>query len=61
MALFFNGLILSHYNSFNLSSTSQITAEAIFSSMAQLSEFFVYLYMGMGVFTGRYLVVLYYF
>jgi Sodium/hydrogen exchanger family len=54
MALFFNGLILSHYNSFNLSSTSQVTAEAIFSSMAQLSEFFVYLYMGMGVFTGRF-------
>ncbi|KAG5177712.1 Sodium/hydrogen exchanger family-domain-containing protein [Tribonema minus] len=54
MALFFNGLILSHYNTYNLSSTAQVTAESIFESMATLSEFFVYIYMGMGVFTGRF-------
>lgn len=54
MALFVNGLVLSHYNNFNLSKTSQITAEYIFASLASLSEFFVYLYMGMGVFTGRF-------
>lgn len=32
----------------------QITAEYIFASLATLSEFVVFLYMGMGVFTGRF-------
>jgi len=54
MALFFCGIVLSHYNSYNLSPTSQITAHNIFKSLAVLSEFFVFLYIGMGLFTGRY-------
>lgn len=33
---------------------NQITAEYIFASLATLSEFVVFLYMGMGVFTGRF-------
>lgn len=36
------------------SSPLQITAEYIFASLATLSEFVVFLYMGMGVFTGRF-------
>ena len=29
MALFFNGILLSHYNSYNLSETSFVTAEQV--------------------------------
>jgi len=54
MSLFFCGVVLSHYNSHNLSATSQVTAHNIFKCMAGMSEFFVYLYMGMGFFTGRF-------
>lgn len=54
MALFFSGITLSHYNSYNLSTTSHIASEVTFKALAAVSEFFVYLYMGMGVFTGRY-------
>mmetsp|Transcript_15735 Transcript_15735/g.34794 ORF Transcript_15735/g.34794 Transcript_15735/m.34794 type:complete len:614 (+) Transcript_15735:141-1982(+) len=54
MSLFFCGIVLSHYNSHNLSPTSQITAHNIFKSLAVLSEYFVFLYIGMGLFTGKY-------
>jgi sodium/hydrogen exchanger 8 len=54
MSLFFCGITLSHYNAYNLSRTSQITSHCIFKSMALLSESFVYLYMGMGFFTGQF-------
>lgn len=54
MSLFFCGVVLSHYNSKNLSVTSRITSHYLFKSLATLSEFFVYLYMGMGIFTGRF-------
>ncbi|KAJ1436630.1 Cation/H+ exchanger [Ochromonadaceae sp. CCMP2298] len=54
MSLFFCALVLSHYNSHNLSPTSQITAHNIFKSLAVLSEYFVFLYIGMGLFTGKY-------
>ncbi len=54
MAIFFNGLVLSHYNSYNLSMTSNTTARSILDSFSSISEYFVFAYMGMGVFTGRY-------
>lgn len=54
MSLFFNGIVLSHYNSYNLSPISQVTAHNIFKSLAVLSEYFVFLYIGMGIFTGRF-------
>jgi sodium/hydrogen exchanger 8 len=54
MSLFFCGIILSHYNSHNLSPTSQITAHNILKSIAVLSEYFVFLYIGMGLFTGTF-------
>uniref|UniRef100_H3GEB2 Cation/H+ exchanger transmembrane domain-containing protein n=1 Tax=Phytophthora ramorum TaxID=164328 RepID=H3GEB2_PHYRM len=47
MSLFFCGIIMAHYNSYNLSKPSQVTAEHIFKSFALVSEFFVFLYMGM--------------
>ena len=54
MSLFFCGLVMSHYNSYNLSATSQVTANYIFKSLAVLSEFFVFLFIGMGIFTGKF-------
>lgn len=54
MSLFFSGIVLSHYNSYNLSTVSQVTAHNIFKSLAVLAEFFVFLYMGMGFFTGKF-------
>lgn len=52
MALFFNGVVLSHYNSYNLSSSAQMASEYIFTTLATVSETIVFLFMGMGVFTG---------
>jgi solute carrier family 9 (sodium/hydrogen exchanger), member 8 len=54
MALFFNGVVLSHYNSYNLSATAQTTTEQFFATVATTMESIVFLYMGMGVFTGRF-------
>lgn len=54
MALFFNGIVLSHYNSYNLSETANVTSDQIFATLAVIMETIVFLYMGMGVFTGQY-------
>ncbi len=54
MAIFFCGLVLSHYNSHNLSPASITTARSILDSFSCISEFFVFAYMGMGGFTGRF-------
>jgi len=53
MALFFNGVVLSHYNTYNLSDTAHVAADHIFATLAVLSETMVFLYMGMGVFAGK--------
>jgi sodium/hydrogen exchanger 8 len=54
MAIFFQGVVLSHYNSYNLSDTAHVASEQIFRTFATLTETIVYIYMGMGVFTGRF-------
>ncbi|GMH89682.1 hypothetical protein TL16_g11533, partial [Triparma laevis f. inornata] len=54
MALFFNGILLSHYNSYNLSEISYITAEQIFATLAVVAETLVFLYMGLSVFNGAF-------
>jgi len=54
MALFFNGIVLSHYNSYNLSDDSRHVTEKIFETLATVTETIVFLYMGMGVFTGKF-------
>lgn len=54
MALFFQGVTLSHYNSYNLSETAHVASEEIFSTFATITETIVFVYMGMGVFTGRF-------
>lgn len=54
MALFFQGIVLSHYNSYNLSPTAHVASEELFATLATVAETAVFLYMGMGVFTGRF-------
>lgn len=54
MALFFQGVTLSHYNAHNLSETALTASEMIFATLATISETAVFLYMGAGVFTGRF-------
>jgi len=54
MALFFNGIVLSHYNSYNLSPTAHVASEQIFSTLATVTETIVFVYMGMVVFTGKF-------
>ena len=46
MALFFQGMVLSHYNSYNLSAVSVTASEQIFATLATLAETAVFLYMG---------------
>lgn len=53
MSLFFSSIVLSHYNSHNLSTSSQVTVKYIFKSLAAVSEFFVYLYIGIVVTSGQ--------
>lgn len=54
MALFFNGIVLSHYNSYNLSPTAHVASEQIFATLATVTETIVFVYMGMVVFTGTF-------
>eukprot|EP00980_Cylindrotheca_fusiformis_P002919 scaffold678_cov98-Cylindrotheca_fusiformis.AAC.3 len=49
-----SGVVLSHYNSYNLSETAHVASEEIFRTFATLTETIVFIYMGMGVFTGRF-------
>ena len=53
LSIFCCGIILSHYNERNLSSASQLTLHYVLKTLAAMSEFIVYLYVGMGIFTGR--------
>jgi sodium/hydrogen exchanger 8 len=53
MSLFFCGMVMSHYNNYNLSASSKVTAQYMFKSLAVLCEFYVYLYLGIAIFTGR--------
>jgi len=54
MAIFFNGVVISHYNSYNLSDDARHATEHIFETLATVSETIVFLYMGMGVFTDKF-------
>lgn len=54
MSLFFQGMVLSHYNSYNLSPTAHVASEHIFSTLATVAETVVFLYMGMSCFTARF-------
>ena len=43
MALFFCGIVLAHYNSYNLSDSSRAAAEVLSKTMSQISEFCIFL------------------
>jgi len=46
MALFFCGIVLSHYNWYNISPVSQATTKQAFKSFAILAETFLFAYLG---------------
>jgi len=52
MALFINGIIVSHYNSYNLSEDSYTTSEHVFSTAASLAEHLLFLCMGLFTCSG---------
>eukprot|EP01138_Halocafeteria_seosinensis_P009703 gb/GECG01009914.1/.p1 GENE.gb/GECG01009914.1/~~gb/GECG01009914.1/.p1 ORF type:complete len:621 (+),score=52.21 gb/GECG01009914.1/:1-1863(+) len=54
MSLFFTGIVLSHYNWYNMSTLTRETSRYIFKAFAHTTETVVYAYMGMVVFTGEY-------
>ena len=53
MALFFCGIVMAHYNSYNLSDTTREAAENIAKTLAQMSEYLVFLYMGTRALRGH--------
>jgi sodium/hydrogen exchanger 8 len=54
MALFFCGIVLSHYNWHNLSGETQAASVYVFHAFAHTSETVVFAYIGICVFTGAY-------
>jgi sodium/hydrogen exchanger 8 len=56
MALFFSGVVLSHYNYYNLSDTSKISSTYVFESFASVAETLVFAYMGASVASGEFSV-----
>uniref|UniRef100_A0A0G4FPJ5 Sodium/hydrogen exchanger n=1 Tax=Chromera velia CCMP2878 TaxID=1169474 RepID=A0A0G4FPJ5_9ALVE len=46
VSLFFCGVMLSHYNLYNLSEGAQVSAKLTFKTMAFVAESFVFLYLG---------------
>lgn len=54
MALFFCGIILSHYNWHNLSGETQAASVYVFHAFAHTSETIVFAYVGISIFAGAY-------
>lgn len=51
VSLLFFGITLKHYAYFNMSRRSQIATKYIFQFLAQLSENFIFIYLGLSLFT----------
>ncbi|AEO69157.1 uncharacterized protein THITE_2119245 [Thermothielavioides terrestris NRRL 8126] len=56
VALLFCGITLKHYAYFNMSRRTQLTTKYIFQVLAQLSENFIFIYLGLALFTEKNLV-----
>lgn len=56
VTLLFCGITLKHYAYHNMSRKSQRTTKYMFSSLAQLSENFIFIYLGLSLFTQTDLV-----
>lgn len=51
MTLLFCGITLKHYAYYNMSRRTQLTTKYLFSVLAQLSENFIFIYLGLSLFT----------
>lgn len=51
MSLLFCGITLKHYAYFNMSRRTQLSTKYIFQVLAQLSENFIFIYLGLSLFT----------
>lgn len=56
MSLLFCGITLKHYAYFNMSRRTQLTTKYIFQVISQLSENFIFIYLGLALFTDNALV-----
>jgi len=52
VSLLFCGICLKHYAYHNMSRRTQLTTKFIFQVLAQLSENFIFIYLGLSLFTG---------
>lgn len=50
--MLFCGITLKHYAYFNMSRRTQLTTKYVFQVLAQLSENFIFIYLGLSLFTG---------
>lgn len=51
VSLLFCGIVLKHYAYHNMSKRTQRTTKYMFSVLAQLSENFIFIYLGLNLFT----------
>ena len=56
VSLLFCGITLKHYADHNMSTRTQRTTKYIFQTLASLSENFIFIYLGLSLFTGEHLV-----
>lgn len=56
VSLLFCGITLKHYAYHNMSRRTQRTTKYIFQTLASLSENFIFIYLGLSLFTGEHLV-----
>ncbi|KAK3375261.1 Sodium/hydrogen exchanger family-domain-containing protein [Podospora didyma] len=53
VSLLFCGITLKHYAYFNMSRRTQLTTKYLFQVLAQLSENFIFIYLGLSLFTDK--------
>ncbi|XP_022708099.1 sodium/hydrogen exchanger 8-like isoform X1 [Varroa jacobsoni] len=53
MAILFNGVVMSHYTHFNLSSVTQITMQQTLRTLSLMAETSVFAYLGLAIFSHR--------
>lgn len=56
MAILFNGIVMSHYSHFNLSTVTQITMQQTLRTLAFICETCVFAYLGLAIFSFKHSV-----
>lgn len=56
MAILFNGVVMSHYTHFNLSSVTQITMQQTLRTLSLMAETSVFAYLGLAIFSHRLII-----